>query len=61
LGKPIFREGLFQWRNYDLWLGRIKNPVRDALFRFRHQAGVTRAVPLDPAYGLLDGLANNES
>jgi tetratricopeptide (TPR) repeat protein len=33
--QPIFREGLFQWRNYELWLGPLKHALGDAVFRYR--------------------------
>jgi tetratricopeptide (TPR) repeat protein len=33
--QPIFREGLFQWRNYERWLGRLKDGLGDALIRYR--------------------------
>jgi tetratricopeptide (TPR) repeat protein len=33
--QPIFREGLFQWRNYEPWLGRLKYALGDSLVRYR--------------------------
>jgi tetratricopeptide (TPR) repeat protein len=33
--QPIFREGLFQWRNYEPWLGPLKDGLGDALIRYR--------------------------
>ena len=33
--KPIFREGLNQWRNYEPWLGPLKDALGDALVRYR--------------------------
>jgi len=33
--QPIFRDGLFQWRNYEPWLGPLKNALGDALIRYR--------------------------
>jgi len=33
--QPIFREGLFQWRNYETWLGSLKDALGDALIRYR--------------------------
>ena len=33
--QPIFRDGLFQWRNYEPWLGRLKDILDDALIRYR--------------------------
>lgn len=33
--QSISREGLFQWRNYDAWLGPLKNSLNDALIRYR--------------------------
>jgi tetratricopeptide (TPR) repeat protein len=33
--QPIFREGLDQWKNYEPWLGPLKNALGDALVRYR--------------------------
>jgi tetratricopeptide (TPR) repeat protein len=33
--QPIFRDGLFQWRNYESWLGPLKDSLDDALIRYR--------------------------
>jgi hypothetical protein len=33
--RPIFRDGLFQWRNYEPWLGPLTNSLGDALIRYR--------------------------
>ncbi len=33
--QPIFRGGLFQWRNYEPWLGPLKEDLGDALTRYR--------------------------
>jgi tetratricopeptide (TPR) repeat protein len=33
--QPIFREGLFQWRNYEPWLGPLGEALGDALIRYR--------------------------
>jgi tetratricopeptide (TPR) repeat protein len=33
--QPIFREGLYQWRNYEPWLGLLKEALGDALIRYR--------------------------
>ena len=33
--RPIFRDGLNQWRNYDPWLGPLKNALGDDLIRYR--------------------------
>jgi tetratricopeptide (TPR) repeat protein len=33
--QPIFREGLFQWRNYEPWLSPLKAALGDALIRYR--------------------------
>jgi tetratricopeptide (TPR) repeat protein len=33
--QPIFRGGLFQWRNYEPWLGALKDGLGDALVRYR--------------------------
>jgi tetratricopeptide (TPR) repeat protein len=33
--QPIYREGLDQWRNYEPWLGPLKEALGDALSRYR--------------------------
>jgi tetratricopeptide (TPR) repeat protein len=33
--QPIFREGLFQWRNYERWLGPLREALGDAVIRYR--------------------------
>jgi tetratricopeptide (TPR) repeat protein len=33
--RPIFREGLLQWRNYETWLDPLKNALGDALSGYR--------------------------
>ena len=33
--QPIFRTGLFHWRNYEPWLGPLKDGLGDALTRYR--------------------------
>jgi tetratricopeptide (TPR) repeat protein len=33
--QPIFREGLFQWRNYEPWLSPLEAALGDALIRYR--------------------------
>ena len=33
--QPIFREGLDQWRNYEAWLGPLREALGDALVRYR--------------------------
>jgi hypothetical protein len=33
--QPIFREGLFQSRNYEPWLGPLRDSLGDALIRYR--------------------------
>jgi hypothetical protein len=33
--QPIFREGLFQWWNYEPWLGPLRHALGDALSRYR--------------------------
>ena len=33
--RPIFREGLDQWKNYEPWLGPLKAALGDALVRYR--------------------------
>jgi tetratricopeptide (TPR) repeat protein len=32
--RPIFRDGLFQWRNYEPWLGPLKDSLGDVLSRY---------------------------
>lgn len=33
--QPIFRDGLFQWRNYEPWLGPLRDSLGDALIGYR--------------------------
>ena len=33
--QPIFQEGLSQWRNYERWLGPLKDSLGDALIEYR--------------------------
>jgi tetratricopeptide (TPR) repeat protein len=33
--QPLFREGLFQWRNYEPWLGPLRDSLGDALISYR--------------------------
>ncbi len=33
--QPIFRDGLHQWRNFERWLGPLKDGLGDALIRYR--------------------------
>jgi len=33
--QPIFSEGLSQWRNYEPWLGPLKDTLGDAVIRYR--------------------------
>jgi tetratricopeptide (TPR) repeat protein len=33
--QPLFRKGLFQWKNYEPWLGPLKDSLGDALVRYR--------------------------
>jgi tetratricopeptide (TPR) repeat protein len=33
--QPIYREGLDQWKNYEPWLGSLKEALGDALVRYR--------------------------
>ena len=33
--QPIFRNSLLQWRNYEPWLGPLKDGLGDALIRYR--------------------------
>jgi len=32
--QPLFRDGLFQWKNYERWLGALKVTLADALIRY---------------------------
>jgi tetratricopeptide (TPR) repeat protein len=36
--QPIFHDGLFQWRNYEPWLGPLREALGDAVIRYREQA-----------------------
>ncbi len=33
--QPLFRDGLSQWRNYEPWLGPLRDSLGDALIRYR--------------------------
>jgi len=33
--QPIYREGLDQWRNYETWLGPLREALGDAVVRYR--------------------------
>jgi len=33
--QPLFRDGLLQWRNYEPWLGPLKDALGDAQIRYR--------------------------
>jgi hypothetical protein len=33
--QPIFRDGLDQWRNFEAWLGPLREALGDALVRYR--------------------------
>jgi len=35
--QPIFRDGLHQWRNFEPWLGPLKDSLGDALIRYRER------------------------
>jgi len=35
--QPIFQDGLHQWRNYEPWLGPLKDSLGDALIRYRER------------------------
>ncbi|HTS56445.1 MAG TPA: sulfotransferase, partial [Terriglobales bacterium] len=41
--RPIFREGLSTWRNYEPWLGPLQDALGDAGIRYRESATVTTA------------------
>src|SRR5262249_55798079 len=32
--QQVFRDGLFEWRNYEPWLGPLKDSLGDALIRY---------------------------
>jgi tetratricopeptide (TPR) repeat protein len=34
--QPIYRDGLDQWKNYEAWLGPLREALGDALVRYRH-------------------------
>jgi hypothetical protein len=36
--RPIFRDGLDQWKNYEPWLGELTDRLGDALVRYRPHA-----------------------
>jgi hypothetical protein len=36
--RPIFRDGLDQWRNYAAWLEPLRDALGDALDRYRDPA-----------------------
>jgi tetratricopeptide (TPR) repeat protein len=38
--QPIFHDGLFQWRNYEPWLGPLREALGDAVTRYREQQPV---------------------
>lgn len=38
LRRPIFRDKPFQWRNYEPWLGPLRDRLGDALVRYREWA-----------------------
>jgi len=33
--RPIFKDGLEQWKKYEPWLGALKEALGDALVRYR--------------------------
>jgi tetratricopeptide (TPR) repeat protein len=33
--QPLFHEGVYQWQNYESWLGSLKEALGDALVRYR--------------------------
>jgi hypothetical protein len=33
--QPLFRDGLYQWKNYEPWLGSLKDSLGDALISYR--------------------------
>ena len=33
--RPIYRDGVEQWRAYEPWLGPLKDSLNDALIRYR--------------------------
>ena len=49
--QAIYREGLDQWRNFEPWLGPLKDALGDALTRYRetqddYETGSQRSVPV---------------
>jgi tetratricopeptide (TPR) repeat protein len=49
--QAIYREGLDQWRNFEPWLGPLKDALGDALARYRetegdYETGSQRSVPV---------------
>ena len=38
--QPIFHQGLLQWKNYEPWLGPLRDALGDALIRYREEASV---------------------
>jgi hypothetical protein len=36
--QPIFHEGLLQWKNYEPWLGPLRDALGDALIGYRKEA-----------------------
>jgi tetratricopeptide (TPR) repeat protein len=41
--QPIFRDGLDQWRDFEPWLGPLRDALGDALVRYRPEAVATTA------------------
>jgi predicted Zn-dependent protease len=48
---PIFRDGLDQWKNFEPWLGPLKDALGDAVTRYRNDAP-RRRTPRQSARGL---------
>jgi hypothetical protein len=44
--RPIFRDGLFQWRNYEPWLGSLRDSLGDAVIRYREHSQAASSRPL---------------
>jgi hypothetical protein len=49
--QAIYRDGLDQWRNFEPWLGQLRDALGDAIDRYhdepaRHESGPQRAVSL---------------
>jgi hypothetical protein len=39
--RPIFRDGLDQWKSYEPWLRPLENALGDALVGYRRKSSVS--------------------